>query len=148
MISDTSTIVSTISTLIQLSVAPVFLLAGVAGLLNVFIGRLTRIIDKIERIDNFKGKTKISSNPEKLEERRDFLIMRMMSTNLAIFFITATGLMVAFVIITIFLSSLLSFNGELIIAVLFVISMICLIISLILFLREIYYTTYYIKRVE
>lgn len=146
MISDTNTIISTISTLIQLSVAPVFLLAGVAGLLNVFIGRLTRIIDKIEKLDNFKNKTEINSNPKKLEKRRDFLIMRMISTNLAIFFITATGLMVALVIITIFLSSLLSFNGESVIAILFVISMICLIIALILFLREIYYTTYYIKR--
>ena len=146
MISDTNTIVSTISSLIQLSVAPVFLLAGVAGLLNVFIGRLTRIIDKIEKLDNFKNKTEINSNPKKLEKRRDFLIMRMISTNLAIFFITATGLMVALVIITIFLSSLLSFNGESVIAILFVISMICLIIALILFLREIYYTTYYIKR--
>ena len=146
MISDTNTIISTISTLIQLSVAPVFLLAGVAGLLNVFIGRLTRIIDKIEKLDNFKNKTEINSNPKKLEKRRDFFIMRMISTNLAIFFITATGLMVALVIITIFLSSLLSFNGESVIAILFVISMICLIIALILFLREIYYTTYYIKR--
>ena len=33
--------VTTISHFIQLSVAPVFLLAGVAGLLNVFTGRLS-----------------------------------------------------------------------------------------------------------
>ena len=43
--------VNTVSHLIQLSVAPVFLLAGVAGLLNVFTGRLARIIDKVEKID-------------------------------------------------------------------------------------------------
>ena len=41
---DTNSI-NTVSQLIQLSVAPVFLLAGVAGLLNVFTGRLSRIID-------------------------------------------------------------------------------------------------------
>lgn len=45
MIMPDDTVVVNISTLIQLSVAPVFLLAGVAGLLNVFIGRLARIID-------------------------------------------------------------------------------------------------------
>lgn len=31
---------------IQLAIAPVFLLTGVAGILNVMAGRLTRIIDR------------------------------------------------------------------------------------------------------
>ncbi len=52
-ITGTNNLVTTIATLIQLSVAPVFLLAGVAGLLNVFIGRFTRIVTKLERLDNY-----------------------------------------------------------------------------------------------
>ena len=44
-----TTNVNNVSHLIQLSVAPVFLLAGVAGLLNVFTGRLSRIIDKVDK---------------------------------------------------------------------------------------------------
>ena len=47
----------TIVHLIQLSVAPVFLLAGVAGLLNVFTGRLTRIVDKLEKIEAYPDHT-------------------------------------------------------------------------------------------
>lgn len=141
LIDQSSTIITTISHLIQLSVAPVFLLAGVAGLLNVFIGRLTRIIDKLERIDNNKH---LEEN-EKLLHRRRFLVMRMENTNLAIFFCTATGLMVALVILLIFSSALLSFNASTFIAILFVIAMASLIIALLLFLREIYYTTHYIR---
>ena len=43
--------INSVSSMIQLSVAPVFLLAGVAGLLNVFTGRLVRIIDKVDKLD-------------------------------------------------------------------------------------------------
>lgn len=149
MLVDNTTVVPSISSLIQLSVAPVFLLAGVAGLLNVFIGRLARIIDKLEKLeklDNIENKTEKNINIKDLKKRKSFLIMRMKSTNLAIFFTTATGLMVALVIITIFLSTLLSYNGEVIISILFVLSMVSLVIALILFLREIYFTTFYVKK--
>lgn len=148
IIPDNNTVVSTVSSLIQLSVAPVFLLAGVAGLLNVFIGRLTRIIDKLEKLDNFvsaKEDKEKEYDKDKMTSRRSFLVMRMQNTNRAIFFCTATGLMVALVIITIFLSALLSFSGETFISILFVFAMISLIIALLLFLREIYFTTSYIK---
>lgn len=139
---DNSTIITTISTLIELSVAPVFLLAGVAGLLNVFIGRLTRIIDKLERVDRLDSKDR---NKKETSKRRAFLVMRMQNTNLAIFFCTATGLMVALVILTIFFSALLSFSSQTFISILFILAMFFLIIALLLFLREIYFTTSYIK---
>ena len=142
---DNNTIISTISTLIHLSVAPVFLLAGVAGLLNVFIGRLTRIIDKLEKLDTLTSSKEKEYKESHLKKRRDFLVMRMQNTNMAIFFCTATGLMVALVILTIFFSALTSFDGDTFIAVLFVLAMVSLIIALLLFLKEIYFTTSYIK---
>jgi len=142
--------ITTISTLIQLSVAPVFLIAGVAGLLNVFTSRLTRTIDKLEMIDsqiNYHEEKQDACEKETefLMKRRGFLIMRMQNTNLAIFFGTATGLMIALVIIGVFLSSLLSFNSEIFISVSFILAMCFLVVSLILFLREIYFTTLFIK---
>lgn len=147
--SDTSNIITTISSLIQVSVAPVFLLAGVAGLLNVFIGRLTRIIDKVEKLDNYVNSKELKDSnykeDDKIIERRSFLILRMQNTNLAIFFCTATGLMVALVILTMFLSELLHFNSSTTISMLFIFAMASLIIALILFLKEIYYTTSFIK---
>lgn len=149
IISDSNSIVTTISHLIQLSVAPVFLLAGVAGLLNVFIGRLTRIIDKLEKLDSklmAKEKKEINIKESNYNsQRRNFLVMRMQNTNFAIFFCTATGLMVALVILMIFFSSLIGFDSTILISVLFIIAMASLIVALILFLREIYFTTSYIK---
>ena len=84
-------VVHTVSELIRLSVAPVFLLAGVAGLLNVFTGRLARIMDQVYKLDEIETKEEITSHSV---SRRNFLTMRMFNINLAIFFSTATGLFV------------------------------------------------------
>lgn len=142
--------VNTVSHLIQLSVAPVFLLAAVAGLLNVFTGRLARIIDKVEKldtlIDNKKTKEEKEKSSEKSKERRLFLIKRMENINYAILFCTTTGLLVALVIVTMFLSSILEFNGSIFIAILFILAMLSFISSLILFLKEIFVTTSFVNK--
>ena len=140
--------VNTVSQLIQLSVAPVFLLAGVAGLLNVFTGRLSRIIDKVDKLDKYEEKNILKDEKSilKITQRREFLTMRMKNTNLAILFSTSTGLLVAVVIVAMFLSAIFDFKDFLLSAVLFILAMICLIISLFLFLREIFYTTSFINK--
>lgn len=135
-------IVNVVAELIKLSVGPVFLLAAVAGLLNVFTGRLTRIIDKVDKLEELDDKEK---NEEKRIKRHKFLTMRMKNVNYAIFFCTCTGLLVAMVIALMFLSSIMQFESTDLISSLFVLAMLCLIISLLVFLREIYYTTYFIR---
>ncbi|APW65407.1 MULTISPECIES: DUF2721 domain-containing protein [Arcobacteraceae] len=131
--------VNTVSHLIQLSVAPVFLLAGVAGLLNVFTGRLSRIIDKVEKFD-------ATSINNEHEDRRLSLTLRMQNINYAISLCTMTGLLIALVIVTMFLSSIFQFNGSVFIATLFIFAMLSLIVSLILFQKEIFFTTSFIKK--
>ena len=142
--------VNTVSHLIQLSVAPVFLLAAVAGLLNVFTGRLTRIIDKVEKIDNSLENKKTQEARqqanEKTKERRLFLTLRMQNINHSISLCTMTGLLIALVIVTMFLSSIFEFNGSIFIATLFIFAMLSLITSLVLFQKEIFYTTSFIKK--
>lgn len=140
--------INIVSQLIQLSVAPVFLLAGVAGLLNVFTGRLSRIIDKVDKLDKYEEENILKDEKSilKITQRREFLTMRMKNTNLAILFCTSTGLLIAMVIVTMFLSAIFDFKDFLFIAVLFILAMICLIISLFLFLREIFYTTSFINK--
>ena len=141
--------VSTVSQLIQLSVAPVFLLAGVAGLLNVFTGRLTRIIDKLEDVDkhieSIKAKNGAYVLSNKIKKRREFLTMRMQNINRTIQFCTLTGLFVALVIFTMFLTALFEFNGAVFISIIFVLAMFSLVLSLVLFLKEIFHTTSFIK---
>jgi hypothetical protein len=144
--------VNTVSHLIQLSVAPVFLLAGVAGLLNVFTGRLARIIDKVEKIDagieNKKTQEAKKLAEEKSKERRLSLTIRMQNINRSISLCTMTGLLIALVIVTMFLSSILQFDGSAIIATLFIFAMLSLILSLILFQKEIFFTTSFLKKKE
>ena len=131
--------INSVSQLIQLSVAPVFLLAGVAGLLNVFTGRLSRIIDKVDKLNKYENENQKLLEDEKalskIALRRKFLTMRMKNTNLAILFCTFTGLLIAMVIVTMFLSAIFQFKDSLFVAILFIAAMICLIISLLLFLR-------------
>src|SRR6218665_1269261 len=126
--------INSVSQLIQLSVAPVFLLAGVAGLLNVFTGRLSRIIDKVDKLNKYENENQKLLEDEKalskIALRRKFLTMRMKNTNLAILFCTFTGLLIAMVIVTMFLSAIFQFKDSLFVAILFIAAMICLIISL------------------
>ena len=136
------TIIHTVSELIKLSVAPVFLLAAVAGLLNVFIGRLTRIMDQVYKLDSEEQKGNIT---EKMISRRKFLTMRMSNINLAILFCTSTGLLISLVILTMFLSTMFNFSTSVVISVLFILSMVSLIIALLVFLKEIHYTTSFIR---
>jgi len=132
-------VVHSVSDLIKLSVAPVFLLAAVAGLLNVFIGRLARIMDKLDRPEMNTDLT-----PE-IISRRKFLTMRMSNINLAIFFCTTTGLLISLVILTMFLSTMFHFSTSLVISILFVLAMSSLIVALLVFLKEIHYTTSFIR---
>ena len=149
MVELDTNIVNTVSDLIELAVAPVFLLAGVAGLLNVFTGRLSRIIHKVERFDAIQERMKEENqnykpNSEEVK-RRSFLNMRMENTNLAIFFCTTTGLLISLVIVTMFLSAMFKFKGAIFISMLFIFAMISLILSLVVFLKEIFYTTAFIR---
>ena len=136
--------VNAVSQLIQLSVAPVFLLAAVGGILNVFTGRLSRIIDKVEKLDA-ENRQDRDDAAERQKERRNSLAKRMRNMNLAILFCTITGLLVATVIVIMFSSALLEFDESILIATLFIIAMLSFILSLTLFLKEIFLTTAFAK---
>lgn len=144
--SDT---VDSVSQLIKLSVAPAFLLASVGGLLGVFSGRLSRIIDRFDKIDaliEVKKTNPDRSKIDKLNRQRHYLEKRANNMNRSIFFCTATGIMVAFSIVTIFMSAFFVFDGSLLIAVIFVTGMLSLVAALSLFLREIFMATRFLKR--
>nr|WP_228286247.1 DUF2721 domain-containing protein [Arcobacter vandammei] len=138
--------------MIQLSIAPVFLLAGVGALLNVFTGRLVRIIDKIDKLDKYEYENSALMEDKNIQQivkkRREHLVSRMRNTNRAILFGTITGLLISLVIITIFLSSLFHFEHSILIATFFILSISSLIVSFILFVRELFYTTKFIKDKE
>jgi len=127
-----------IAHLIQLSVAPVFLLTGIGTLLNVLSGRLARIIDRareheqrLETPDPAHAET--IRNELRVLERRGRLIYH------AIKLSTTSALLVCFLIAVLFASSVLHHSIRLIISGLFIAAMIASIVSLTLFLREVYF---------
>ena len=91
---------------IQLSLAPVFLLTGIAGMLNVMAGRLGRIIDRGRRLREPPLKDLVAGDPllelelQSLEYRR-----RLAST--AITACTLSALLVCTVIAALFIEELL-----------------------------------------
>lgn len=155
------TAVNTISHLIQLSVAPVFLIAGVGAILGVLSGRLARITDRIERLtikiseasqmpsDMQRRASDVSMdtlNTLKLQKR--YLRIRAKNMNLAILFCILTGLLVSSVIMILFMSSFFAFDGGWLIASLFIAGMGAFMLSLSLFIREIFMATYFMQRTQ
>ena len=127
-----------IAHIIQLSIAPVFLLTGVGTLLNVLSGRLARIIDRArvleQRLETPEPPHAATIvNELRVLEKRGRLIYH------AIKLSTTSALLVCFVIAALFASSLLHYSTRLIVSGLFIAAMVASIVSLTLFLREVYF---------
>jgi hypothetical protein len=121
---------------IQLAVAPVFLLAGIAGILNVLTGRLARVVDRARRLEDAIDAG--ADDGGAIERQLLVLGRRARLMNRAITLITLSALLVAVVVITLFLSAFFDFRASLAIASLFILAMVCLTLALLLFLREVF----------
>ena len=121
---------------IQLSVAPVFLLAGVSGLLGVFTTRLARIIERARTLQDLARDAAIATSRQvrrelQVQKRRMALVMR------AIQCCTVTVLLVALVVAVVFVSAVARLNLALVVVPLFVAAMAFLMAAVVLFLLEI-----------
>jgi hypothetical protein len=125
--------ISDIGHVIQLAIAPVFLLTGVATKLTVLTNRLARIIDRTRVLDE---SLKQGANEEYFSER-ETLYVRAHLVNTAITSSTACGLMICLVIALLFLGDTTNLPLDQYIAGLFVLAMLGLISSFVFFLREI-----------
>ena len=129
-----TTALADIGRVIQLSVAPVFLITGISGLLSVLSGRLGRTIDRSRVLHALEMNEDIESELSVLSKRAK-LIYR------AITLATTSALLICFVIVSLFMSAFASFPIGAVIAVLFVAAVIALIAALVLFLREVFLAT-------
>lgn len=128
--------VSTIARLIQLSIGPVFLLAGVGAILNVLANRLARVVDRVRRLEGeFIGASELHQRLARSELKR--LGLRMKLVNWAITFCTASVLTVCLVVAILFIGGLIEFSAGRLLAALFVLTMGLLVVGLILFLLEV-----------
>lgn len=115
-----------IAHVIQLAVAPVFLLSGIGGMLGVFVARLGRIVDRSRVIDErLASADQVSRATLRLEllnlSQRSRLIDR------SIVLATAAGIFVCLVIFTLFVEYLVNLKLSSLVASFFLLAMVALI---------------------
>jgi hypothetical protein len=130
----------TVAHVIQLAVAPVFLLTAIGTLLSVMTNRLARIIDRARRLE---GRLE-SAPPEGVAGIHALLAtlsQRAKLINRAITLSTVAALLVCTVIAILFLGDLLRYTITIPVACMFVTAMLSLVVALLSFLREIFIAT-------
>jgi hypothetical protein len=133
-----------IAHVIQLSVAPVFLLSGVAALLSVMTGRLSRVIDRARGLEGrWKGldaaATRDGTSELAVLRRRAHL------ASWAINACAAAGLLVCLVIAGLFIDALLGTRLRWVVGAFFFLAMLALIAGLTFFLKEVYLATHTLR---
>ncbi len=132
--------VGTIAHVIQLAVAPVFLLTAIGTLLSVMTNRLSRIIDRARALEA-RLETALPDGVAGIHAHLATLSRRAKLINRAITLSTATALLVCTVIAILFLGEFLQFNLTYPVALLFILAMLLLVLALVNFLREIFTAT-------
>jgi uncharacterized protein (DUF486 family) len=127
--------IETIAHLIQLSVAPVFLIAGIGSMLAVMTNRLGRIVDRARVLEEMQPAD--TADWEDAERELGTLSRRAKLINISISLCTTTALLVATVIAILFLGAFVSFDASMAVALIFVAAMLMFITAMLLFLREV-----------
>jgi len=129
-----------IAHVIQVAVAPVFLLSGVGVMLTVLTNRLGRIVDRARQLE---GRLPAAGQPDDadLNARLRMLSRRARHINWAITLTTSCGLMVGLVIMSLFLGYFLGLDLSSFIAILFIVAMLAFVVAFVTFLVEIFLAT-------
>jgi hypothetical protein len=133
---ETVSSISTVSHVIQLAVAPVFLLSGVGAILAVLINRLGRIIDRYRVLESSNPKNG-AGDQSVAQLEMAILSQRARLIHWAISLCTVGALFICIVIATLFIGSMMRVGVSQLIALMFVGAMLALIAGLLSFLREI-----------
>jgi hypothetical protein len=124
-----------IAHVVQSSVAPVFLLTGVAATLGVLTNRLSRVVDRTraleERLEKEPARRGALLADLRVLERRARYI------NTAISMCAVAALLVALVVVSLFADAFLGVDLAKAVALLFVAAMLCLSVAYIAFFVEI-----------
>ena len=110
LVIEELTEIEALASVIQLAVAPVFLLAGIAGLLNVLSVRLGRAVDRVRVVETRLGKESHSDHVTILQAEITTLWSRIRLANWSIRMFAAAALVTCLVIVSLFFSEFSSFN--------------------------------------
>jgi hypothetical protein len=125
-----------ITHVIQLSVAPVFLLSAIGTILAVLTTRLGRVIDRV-RVLTERMETAPDEKKKRILDEEQLLMRRRGIINKAFIGCTIAALLVCLLIAVAFVGYLLDVHLEVVMATLFILAMGSFVTGLILFLREV-----------
>lgn len=131
---------NSIGHVIQIAVAPVFLLSGVGVMLTVFTGRLSRIVDRARVLEDRLNFTD-EHHEREVQSELKALSHRSRVIDSAISLGICAGMLICMVIVSLFTSDLLGLDLSMLVAALFVLAMVAFIGAFACFLREVLIAT-------
>ncbi len=134
--------------IIQLAIAPVFLLTGVGTNMLVLTNRLARIIDRTRLLEeNLHDSDGTAAERDALfRAELNVLFQRARKINRAIFLSTSCALLICMVVAALFVTDALNLRLASLIAGMFVLAMVALTGSFIYLLREVLLATEFMNR--
>ncbi|WOI53151.1 DUF2721 domain-containing protein [Parvularcula sp. LCG005] len=126
-----------IGLVIQLAIAPIFLLVGTGSFLNVMTVRLGRVVDRVRILEERLDRGETGDERRRHVDELRILDRRMSYANRAISFCSSSALLISIVVAMLFLGELTDWPMRFVVAPLFVITMLSLIAGLTQFLCEI-----------
>ncbi len=121
--------------IIQLAIAPVFLLAGIGSFLSVIAGRLNRVVDRSRHVERLHGDSIGDEHARHVAELR-LIDRRITLASDAIFLCVASAVAVCMLVTLLFVATVFRANLATPVAILFVLAMALLAAGLVLFLIE------------
>lgn len=131
-----STDLNSVTHLVQVALAPAFLLSGIGAVLAVLSARLTRVVDRSHQIED---RIKLATEEKTYLEDLKILNKRCTSIHHALYFCTFSAFCICAVVTMIYIGNIFfdSVATGLIVGWLFAISMASLTASLLLLMKEI-----------
>ena len=133
--------VDTVAHVIDIAVAPVFLLAGISGLLMVLTNRLGRTIDRSRALQASEHDVTSAEHRQTIRREKANLVRRMHFNHAAIVMSVVSAMLVCLVVGTLFLGSLFQWNVSAVVASLFIVCMAILSLAFFCFLLEVFIAT-------
>lgn len=127
--------------LIQISVAPVFLLVAIASFLNVVTNRLGRVVDRARDLEKILQAVSMHEHRQLYQADLRSLDKRMGYNHWSINFCSLSALLVTVLVSAIFIAHLNGADASFIVSTLFIAAMAVFLIGICFFLAEIYLAT-------